>query len=97
MLEANADKDKALKDGTTPLCVAAQTGQLDVARLLLEAKADMNKAPQGGRTPLFISAENDHIETARLLRWTKQQTRCSRLSLEGTDDNINDVLQKTPI
>ena len=48
LLEANADKDKALQDGATPLYIAAEKEQLAVVRLLLEASADKDKA-QGRR------------------------------------------------
>jgi len=37
--------------------MAAQKGQLEVARLLMEAAADTDKAKDDGATPLFIAAQ----------------------------------------
>ena len=67
LLEANADKDKAMNDGATPLFIASQEGQLEVAQLLLEANADKEKAMNDGATPLFIASQEGHMEVARLL------------------------------
>ena len=67
LLEANADKEKALEDGATPLFIAAQNGHLEVVRLLLQASADKDKAFQDGATPLFVAAQNGQLEVARLL------------------------------
>ena len=69
LLEANADKDKAMNDGATPLFIASQEGQLEVAQLLLEANADKEKAVAMivGATPLFIASQEGHMEVARLL------------------------------
>ncbi|OLP87852.1 Ankyrin-2 [Symbiodinium microadriaticum] len=67
LLEANADKDKAEQNGSTPLYIAAENGQLEAARLLLEAKADKDKAVEDGTTPLHMAAQNGQLEVARLL------------------------------
>ena len=67
LLQANADKDKAIFDGSTPLYKAAENGHWEVARLLLEASADKDKATHDGATPLYIAAETGHWEIARLL------------------------------
>ena len=67
LLEANADKDKAMHDGATPLFLAATTGHLESARLLLQANADKDKATDDGATPLLMAAEKEHLENARLL------------------------------
>ncbi|OLQ11901.1 Ankyrin-2 [Symbiodinium microadriaticum] len=74
LLEANADKDKALQDGATPLYIAAEKEQLAVVRLLLEASADKDKASadqdkalEDGATPLFIAAQQGQLEVARRL------------------------------
>ena len=74
LLEANADKDKAMNDGATPLFVAAQDAQLEVARLLLEASADKDKAMNNGATPLFVAAQNGHLEVDSCC-WRSRQTR----------------------
>ncbi|OLQ14727.1 Enolase 2 [Symbiodinium microadriaticum] len=67
LLEAKADKDKAIENGATPLYTAAARGHLKVARLLLEANADKDKATHEGTTPLFIAAQNGELAVARFL------------------------------
>ena len=54
LLEANADKDKPMNDGFTPLFIASQEGQLEVARLLLRP---MQKRTRSNRlaSPLCLS------------------------------------------
>ena len=54
--------------GATPLFIAAEKGQLQVARLLPEANADKDQANENGTTPLFIAAQQGHLEVARLLQ-----------------------------
>ena len=53
LLRAGADVNQASKDGSTPLLVAAQHGQLVMLRRLMEvgAGADLNKATFRGHTP----------------------------------------------
>ena len=68
LLEAKADKEKAVYDGATPLLIAAHLGHLEVARLLLDAKADKDKAMNDGATALFIAAQRGHLEVARVLK-----------------------------
>ena len=68
LLEANADRDKSLQNGGTPLFVGAQRGHLDVVRLLLEANADRDKARHDGTKPLSVALQDGHFEVASLLR-----------------------------
>jgi ankyrin repeat protein len=51
----------------TALCVAAQLGRLEVARLLLEGGADPGRADGDGTTPLMVAAGIGHLEVLRLL------------------------------
>ena len=54
--EAQADVDKALTDGCTPLFIACQKGHLDIVCFLVEeAQADVEKAMTDGCTPLLTS------------------------------------------
>ena len=53
-LEAGADKDAAMADGTTALIVAAQKGHLEVMRLLLEAGADKDSERTDGARAMFL-------------------------------------------
>ena len=60
LVEAKADKDKALDDGRTPLFVATREFHLEVVCLLVEAKADKDNSavhyfarrPLGSRPPV---------------------------------------------
>ena len=62
-----ADVNQAINDGTTPLWIATEEGQLAVARLLLDSGADVNKADMHGRTPLFMVAARGQLDEAKLL------------------------------
>ena len=48
------------KGGSTPLLLAARTGNEDIARLLLAAGADVNETAPDGNTPLSIAAHSSH-------------------------------------
>jgi hypothetical protein len=52
---------------TTPLCVAAGSGRLEAARVLLEGGADPSLAGGDGFTPLMLAAGRGHPEVLRLL------------------------------
>ena len=70
LLDAKADKDKALQNNATSMFIAAQNGHLEVVRLLLEAKADKNKAANSGEslmTPLVQATLRGHTEIVRLI------------------------------
>ncbi|CAE7511120.1 CTTNBP2, partial [Symbiodinium necroappetens] len=57
----------------TPLYIAAQEGQLEVAHLLLQANADMNKATRDGATPVHAAELSGHLEFALLLHGSNTQ------------------------
>jgi ankyrin repeat protein len=69
LLDHGADKEKASKDGNTPLHDACREGHLDVARLLLDCGVDkdVNVADEEGSTPLQNACYKGHVEVARLL------------------------------
>ena len=67
LLAAGCDKDKADKDGDTPLHVAAAEGHEEVVRQLLAACFDKDKANDGGMTPLFCAAQEGHEGVVREL------------------------------
>ena len=52
--------------GPTPLFMAALTGRLEVARLLLDARADKEKS-EAHSTPLFVASQQGHRELVQLL------------------------------
>ena len=49
------------------LFIAAQSGRVEVARVLLEHGADINRQAQG-RTALKLAEHFGHVEVAALLR-----------------------------
>lgn len=53
--------------GQTPLSWAAESGHLDVAKLLLEYEADFNITDNVGRTPLSWAARRGHKDIVQLL------------------------------
>ena len=63
-----ADRDRARRDGATPLLAAASEGHLAAVRLLCEAGADKDLADAEGLAPLGAAARHGHEEVASLLR-----------------------------
>lgn len=56
------------KDGMTPACLAARSGQAMVVKALVENhRSATQSGPRDGRTPLHFAAENDHRNVARIL------------------------------
>jgi ankyrin repeat protein len=53
--------------GLTPLVVAAETGNVELVRMLLRAGADANLAVAGGETPLMTAARTGRREVVREL------------------------------
>ncbi len=54
-------------EGITPLIRAAQSGYLDIIKLLITKKAQIDKKSKSGLTPLMMAVANGQIETVRLL------------------------------
>ena len=52
-------------------CLAAQNGQLEVARLWLEASAEKDRPTNMGSTPFFVAARSGRLEVVRLLLQSK--------------------------
>ena len=53
--------------GLTPLFLACQKGDLDLAQMLLDRGADVNLGKTTGSSPLHISVENGHRALVELL------------------------------
>ena len=68
LVDAGVDKEvKKIKDGWTPLHVAAKKGHTDIVKLLLDAEVDMNVKDNGGWTPLNLAAKKGHTDIVSLL------------------------------
>ena len=65
----NFNANVELKNGCTPLYIAALEGNLDVVRYLAgEAHADVNQAKTDtGGTPLYIAAQEDDLDMIRYI------------------------------
>merc|ERR1719203_579887 len=68
LCEAKADKERAARDGFSPLAIAARKGDVELARYLVEsgAEADRVKMPDG-ITPLLIAAVNGKVDVVTFL------------------------------
>jgi ankyrin repeat protein len=67
LLEAGADINKADNNGWTPLCIAAQNGNVEIVKLLLDSGANVNKATKDGLTALSLAANYGHETCVKLL------------------------------
>ena len=57
----------SLKEGYTPLLVAAQEGHTEVCELLLAAGSDVGERDKKGDTPLLVAAQEGHFEVCEVL------------------------------
>ena len=55
------------KDGSTPLLIASEKGDIEIARLLLENGADPNASDIDGYTALMFTSYSGNLEIAKLL------------------------------
>ena len=68
LLQKDAKTDQRIKDGWTPLLIAAQQGHLEVVRCLIEeGKVNVNQALTTGETPLHVAVQNSHEAVVKLL------------------------------
>lgn len=68
LLDAGAEVNLAMGDGTTPLHWAAYRADLDMARMLLAAGADVEAVTRlGDITPLFMAAESGNAQMLSIL------------------------------
>ena len=90
LIDEGANVNQADTRGVTPLWVAAQEGQLDVAQLLLDRGAEVNRPNIYGVTPLHIAVHNGHREIVDLLREAQDRTE----KTEPETDKINIIAKK---
>lgn len=69
LLEAGADPNASLADGTTPLMLALEQpkSRIDIVDLLLAHRADPNLQDNEGFTALMIAAQESHLEAMQVL------------------------------
>ena len=72
----------------TPLHLAAWSGKVEVARLLLEARAEVNSCSQNGDTPLILACQhgNSDVVSAQIylsVAWRRSNVQLERLIKSG--------------
>ncbi|TPV94949.1 MAG: ankyrin repeat domain-containing protein [Myxococcales bacterium FL481] len=67
LLEAGARVNEAANNGVTALAIAAQRGELRLARLFLSIGADVDAPSRHGSTPVMRAAERGHMHIVDLL------------------------------
>jgi ankyrin repeat protein len=63
----DSNTDAPLPDGSTPLWMACQRGQVGTVKVLLDAGADANRADKAGITPIGVAAAGGHAAVMELL------------------------------
>jgi ankyrin repeat protein len=67
MIRKGAQPDIQMRDGTTPLVIAAQLGWREGAELLLAGRAKVDLPNNRGETPLMFAVQNRDTALVRLL------------------------------
>ena len=98
----NRLEEKLKEEGAslTPLTIACENGQLELANLLLTHQANPNQARADGATPLHLAAQKSYFQIATLLLAhnadPKQQDKAGLTPLDvATDRKIIRLLKKS--
>ena len=67
LLQKGADPNLKDNKGNTPLVLAANSGQIELAESLISAKANVNAANNSGETPLIVAVHRRDIGMVRSL------------------------------
>lgn len=105
---ANTNFNVRGKEGTTPLGLAAFSGQIEAMKCLIDAGADINMLSDSeGGTPLFMAVINDELEAMKLLlehdgieinqQNLKGETALMMASALGNEKAVNALLQSEKI
>lgn len=88
LIEKKVDVNQREDDGileATPLLIAAQSGKIEILKLLLKAGADFNMKDAYGDTPIHLAISEGHVEIVKLLIDA------------GIDINLKDYDGSTPL
>lgn len=102
-LGAGADVRAANRYGITPLALACEAGNLEVAQRLVDAGADVNARGPGGETMLMVAARTGKLNVVRFLlakgadskatETTREQTALMWAAAEGHADVITELVK----
>ncbi|KAL2303170.1 hypothetical protein Nmel_010634 [Mimus melanotis] len=67
ILKKKKKKRDILKNGYTPLHIAAKKNQMDIATTLLEYGADANAVTRQGIAPVHLASQDGHVDMVSLL------------------------------
>lgn len=67
MAGGSVDIDTLDSNSRTPLHVAAESGQVEIAKLLIKARAKTDQVDVDGATPLLLACANGHVDVANQL------------------------------
>jgi ankyrin repeat protein len=71
LIEARGDVDLQMKNGFTPLHMAAKNGHVSVTKQLLEANCNVDLEAKDGLTALQLAQRSGHTAIATLIRKTE--------------------------
>lgn len=98
LLEQKANPEGGKKNYSLPLGMAAQYGQVEIARMLLDHGANVNGKAQMGITPLLAVAQGVGVtEESKGIPSPNQQQMVALLLKRGADVNLGDDRGWTPL
>lgn len=86
----NADLNKALPGGETPLHAAARLGRIFMTRLLLKHGADIEVTNSAAQTPIYVALASGRTQVAELLLKNGAQLDADRMLHEVAGRGIAD-------
>ena len=82
LIQAGADVDKAVVDGTTALIAASREGHAAIVKALIQAGADIDKANNNGATALIAASGKGHDAIVEVL--LQAGADVNRATINGT-------------
>ena len=82
LLDARAQLEAAMPNGTTPLLLAASSGLTDICRELLQRGADANAKNNDGKGALQLAGDNSTSVSTLLKQWRCPKTNGQKRSRE---------------